>query len=72
MMRRYNNIPSESEAYPEVPAERESANSIESCVDDFHNNLTNSADDSAVDEETHDFIQKIMAHMGLPMNDEND
>jgi hypothetical protein len=65
-------IPAESEANPEeVPDVRESASSIESCVDDSIHDATNSGNEIVVDEETDGFIHEIMAYMGVPMNDAN-
>jgi hypothetical protein len=67
------NIPTESEAYPEVPEVRESASSIESCIDDSINDeVTNSGNEIVVDEEENDFIHEIMAYLGMPVSDVNE
>lgn len=65
-------IPTESEACPEVPDTRESASSIESLAEDSIHDATNSDNDIVVDEDENDFIQYIMACMGVPMNDANE
>mmetsp|Transcript_15468 Transcript_15468/g.27966 ORF Transcript_15468/g.27966 Transcript_15468/m.27966 type:complete len:290 (+) Transcript_15468:1230-2099(+) len=67
------NIPTESEAYPEVPEVRESASSIESCIDDSINDeAANSGNEIVVEEEENDFIHEIMAYLGMPVSDVNE
>jgi hypothetical protein len=67
------NIPTESEAYPEVLEVRESASSIESCIDySINDEAMNSGNEIVVDEEENDFIHEIMAYLGMPVSDVNE